>query len=294
MKAYKPFKYEFAVQASSKQAELAWHENEISLGADLTYFKDTAPPRIKKFITEILKLFTQLDVAVGENYATLMGHTDNNELRMMFFAFGGMEATHIRSYSLLSSTLGLDDFAAFLEIPAMRDKVEYVVSADNSFHGLIAGSAVHEGLSLFSAFIMLLNFQRSGLMLGACKITEFSVKDENLHVESMATLFRTECPDYDVLPMFLKAVEFEDTLIDYIFEEDEEILDLKKSDLKLFVRWLADQRLKLLNKPTHFNVENPLKWVDLLLGAQSFTNFFEQKVSDYSLNVLVGDWTYDA
>ena len=49
---------------------------------------------------------------------------------------------------------------------------------------------------LFASFVMLLNFQRFGKMKGMGKVVEWSIRDESIHVEGIAKLFRQFCTEY--------------------------------------------------------------------------------------------------
>jgi glutaredoxin 3 len=87
---------------------------------------------------------------------------------------------------------------------------------------------MNEGMSLFSAFAMLLNYQRFGKMPGMCTVVEWSVRDESQHAEGMAKLFRAFCEEHprivnddfkkDIYEMFRTAVKLEDKVIDLAYE----------------------------------------------------------------------------
>jgi len=289
MRPYRPFKYPFAVEAASQQTKMSWHEAEIVLSRDVMDFKQLQK-REQRFITQILKTFTQSDTAVAENYSRMLGMEEmkeENELRQMFLTFGAMEGVHQRAYDLLNSTLGMVDYDGYLEVPQMASKIEFI-GGEEDFYDLVASSAVHEGVSLFSAFAMLISLQRSGRLMGTCKIVEFSIKDENLHVNSMIELWK-QLP-IKKEPKFEIAVQLEDALIDYVFEGDEEVLGLRKEDLKNWVRYLVDVRRKQMGLEVKYGVKNPLEWMDYIILAKSHQNFFEQKSADYIAGGLVGGW----
>ena len=94
----------------------------------------------------------------------------------MLLSFAARETIHQRAYALLNDTLGLpeSDYHAFLEYQVMGDKVENMIDNDTSTHeGIalaIAKAVFNEGVSLFAAFAMLLNYKQRGKMLGMCKI----------------------------------------------------------------------------------------------------------------------------
>ena len=105
---YKPFQYPWAVELSKKHEEVHWIEDEAELSEDVQDWKTKLSVNEKDFITQVLRLFTQSDVQVGENYHELLiPKFRNNEVRNMLSSFAGREAVHQRAYALLNDTLGL-------------------------------------------------------------------------------------------------------------------------------------------------------------------------------------------
>jgi ribonucleotide reductase beta subunit family protein with ferritin-like domain len=197
-KVYKPFQYPWAVEYSVQHEHLHWGEWEAKLQDDVMQWKTKLSPKEKNHITQILRLFTQSDVAVGTNYIEhYLQKFKNNEIRSMLASFANREFTHQRSYALLNDTLGLpeSEFSAFADVDAMKDKLEFMADIDtNSYAGLalaVARSAINEGMSLFSAFVMLLNYTRFGKMRGMGEIVQWSIRDESLHCEGMTRLYRS-------------------------------------------------------------------------------------------------------
>lgn len=310
---YKPFKYPWAMLSAEAHEKIHWGSWEANLQEDMSQWKSgkiTAQER--GFITQILRIFTQSDVAVGGNYCDIfIPAFKNNEIRNMLLSFANREGTHQRAYALLNDTLGLPEkeYSAFLEYSEMRDKIEFMTQAPEGLGKAthlafeLARSVCNEGMSLFSAFVMLLNFQRFGKMKGMCEVVEWSIRDETTHVEGMTNLFRVYCKEHprvvtDRLKSFIytnyeKAVELEDALVDLVFK-GVEMEGLSTDEVKTYVRYLADRRLLQLGlKPIFKQKENPLPWLDWIISGDSFKNFFEGRVSDYSANGLVGeiDWS---
>ena len=300
-KTYKPFKYPWAVMAAVEHEKIHWHEAEARLNEDVTQWKTGGiTPDEKKHITSILRLFTQSDVAVGSNYIDhFLPRFKNNEIRAMLTSFANREFVHQRAYALLNDTLGLpeEEYFSFLEYEEMADKIEFMSQADtHSMSGLaqaVARSACNEGMSLFSAFVMLLNYQRFGKMKGMCEIVEWSIRDETAHVEGMVKLFRTLCDEHprivndefkrSIYETFRQAVALEDKVIDLCYNAVA-IEGLTKEEVKQYIRYLADRRLIQLGLKGNFKVkENPIDWLDWVVNGASFKNFFEGVVTDYSV-----------
>lgn len=306
-KTYKPFLYPWAVEKAVEHEKIHWGEWEAKLNEDLTQWKSGAIDKDEKeHITQILRLFTQSDVAVGANYCDyFIPKFKNNEIRVMLMSFANREAVHQRAYALLNDTLGLaeSEYWAFLEYEELRDKIEFMQTGDvHSQAGTaeaIARSVCNEGMSLFSAFVMLLNYQRFGKMRGMCEIVEWSIRDETLHVEGMTRLFRTFCDEHprivtddfkkNIYEIFRTAVSLEDKVIDLAYRVGN-IDGLSADEVKQYIRYIADRRLTGLGLKPNFNVDaNPLPWLDWVVNGDSFKNFFEGTVTDYSANGLSGD-----
>ena len=305
--AYKPFANPSFVNQAIEHDKLAWGEWECDLNEDVAQWKSgKISASEKNFITQILRLFTQSDVIVGGSYVDVfLPRIKNNEARMMMLSFAQRETIHMRSYALLNDTLGFpeSEYTAFLEYEAMADKIEFMQTFDpDTKQGLakaIAQTVCNEGMSLFSAFVMLLNFQRFGKLKGMCEIVEWSIRDETMHVDGMTELFRIylkENPEVvndefklSIYQMYRDAVDLEDKVIDLAFDMGS-VEGLSAVEVKDYIRYIADRRLTNLGlKPNWDIAENPLPWLDWVLSGDSFKNFFEGRVTDYSADGMTGD-----
>jgi len=310
-KTYKPFKYPWAVELTKKHEEIHWVEDEAELSEDVMDWKTKLNDAEKDFITQVLRLFTQSDVQVGENYHELLiPKFRNNEARNMLSSFANREGVHQRAYALLNDTLGLpdEDFHKFLEYTEMSDKIDFMKQGDiNSHTGLalsLAQSVFNEGLSVFASFVMLLNFQRFGKMKGMGTVVEWSIRDETLHVQGNAKLFREFCQEHPrivtdelkskIYQMAKDVVKLEDKFIKLAFN-GLEMEGLTETDVKQYIRYIADRRLLQLGMKPNFKVkDNPLPWLDWVLNGASHDNFFEKRVTEYSVNGMSGNWGWDA
>ena len=310
--SYKPFKYPWAVESAVLHEKIHWGEWEAALQEDVNQWKGgKLSPSEVNHITQILRLFTQSDVQVGTNYLEFyIPKFKNNEIRAMLTSFANREFIHQRAYALLNDTLGLPEteFTAFSQYEYMKEKLDFMGDLDIHSHTgtakAIARSVMNEGMSLFSAFAMLLNYQRRGLMRGMCEIVEWSVRDETMHCEGMIELFRVFCEEHPrivndefkagIYEMFREGVRLEDAVVDAAFQTGD-LEDLSAEEVKQYVRFIADRRLTQLGLKPNWNIEtNPLPWMEWVLGGSSFKNFFEGRVTDYSADNLSGDWGWDS
>jgi ribonucleotide reductase beta subunit family protein with ferritin-like domain len=307
-KVYKPFNYPEFVELWNTHEEIHWHHGEVDLSEDVFDWTSKLSLMEKNHIKQILRLFTQSDVAVGKNYYDfIIPKFKNNEVRNMLGSFAAREAIHQAAYALLNETLGFpdSDWSAFVEYSQMSNKMDFMMDNKGETYSdvgiTLAKSVFNEGVSLFASFAMLLNYQRFGKMKGMCTIVEWSIRDEQLHVEGISKLFRTFCEEHSkivnddfkkkIYDMARRIVELEDKFIDLAYEMGD-IEGLKKKEVKEFIRYMTDRRLIQLGLKGNFNVKkNPLKWLDFILNGENHSNFFEKRVTNYSVNSITGDWS---
>lgn len=305
---YKPFHYPWAVEITTRHEKVHWVEDELDLSEDVSDWKSGKTSVIEReYITNILRLFTQSDVAVGQNYFDqFIPKFKNNEVRNMLGSFATREGIHQRAYALLNETLGLSDaeYHAFLEYQEMTDKIEFMMDSDpNTVRGLglsLAKAVMNEGVALFASFVMLLNFQRYGKMKGMGKVVEWSIRDESIHVEGVSKLFKAYCAEHPrivddefkghIYEMARQAVKLEDKFIDLAYALGD-IEGLAAADVKTYIRYITDRRLLQLGMKPNFKVkDNPLPWLEWVLNGADHTNFFENRVTEYEVAGLTGKW----
>jgi len=291
-----------------------WVAEEIAYSMDIMDWNTKLTDSEKDFVTHILRFFTQADIDVANGYIEhFLPYYKNIYVRMALLNYASMEATHIESYAKIMITLNMPEteFTKFLEYKEMYDKHTYFdnFNMDTPLNiALTTGlyGAFAEGLQLFASFIMLLNFQRFNKMRSMCKVVEYSIKDEQIHMESMIKIYhhfireQIEISNIGSLELdYLreefekiarKVVELEDCFVDNAFKNFE-IEGLTASEVKQFIRYMANMRLTQLGfSPIYSSSEaKPLMWVTILLEAETSTNFFENKVTDYASNG-VADW----
>ncbi len=305
---YKPFKYPWAYEAWHTQQKIHWLPEEVSLSDDVKDWKTRLTDDERNLLTQIFRFFTQSDIEVNncymQHYSRIFKPT---EVCMMLAAFSNIETIHVDAYSKLLDTIGMPEieYQAFLNYKEMRDKYEYMHSfnVNDKFNIAItlAGfGAFTEGLQLFASFAILLNFQRFSKMKGMCQIVAWSARDETLHTNSIIYLFRTflqENPEINthelkerIKSMCREIVQLEDEFIRLAFS-GHKIEGLTEQEVKDYIRYIGDRRLVQLGYEPIFNiVENPFPWMDEMLNGVEFTNFFENRVTEYSKSSTSGSW----
>ena len=308
--SFKPFNYPWAYEAWLKHEQIHWLHTEVPMLEDVKDWKNRLTDSEKQFLTHIFRFFTQGDIDVAGGYVNnYLPYFKQPEVRMMLLGFAAREALHIAAYSHLIETLGLPDtmYNQFLEYQEMKDKHEYVLNISdqnttkqNTAKHIAVFSAFTEGMQLFSSFIMLLNFPRTGTMKGMGQIVTWSIVDETMHTESMIRLFRTYIEENkeiwnddlkgELYTIAERMVELEDKFIDLAFKMGE-MKDLTSEDVKRYIRYIADRRLISLGLKGIFKVKkNPLPWVEEMVNSPVHGNFFENRVTDYAKGALSGTW----
>jgi ribonucleoside-diphosphate reductase beta chain len=307
---YKPFAYPWAYDAWLMQQRIHWLPEEVPLADDVRDWKKNLAPAEKNLLTQIFRFFTQADIEVNNCY---MKHYSQvfkpTEVQMMLSAFSNMETIHIAAYSHLLDTVGMPEteYQAFMKYKEMKDKYDYMqqFSVANEMDiatTLAAFGGFTEGLQLFASFAILLNFQRFGKMKGMGQIVTWSARDETLHTNSIVRLFHTFVEEnkdkIDITELRNRLshicqtiVEHEDAFIDLAFHIEGSVQGLSSREVKLYIRYIADRRLIQLEcLPVYHIAKNPLPWLDEILNGVEHTNFFENRVTEYTKAATTGAW----
>lgn len=304
----KPYDYSWAVEATKKQQRIHWIAEEVPMSKDVKDWHTKLSEPEKNLARNIMLLFTQSDIDVGNGYLDhYMERIKNPEIRFMLTTFAAQEVIHVLAYSYLMETLGFkdEDYSEFMNYKAMLDKHESVMAmkSDDLEEFLVTMAtfgAFIEGLQLFASFIMLLNFQRSGKLKGMGQIVAWSVRDETLHCHSICRLYKTILEENrDVVDVVRirekvrengkKAVEHEDAFIDKAFEFGE-VEGLSPDQVKSYIRYVADRRFEMLDiEPEYGQYADPQPWFEEMIGGVEHVNFFENRSTAYAKAASSGE-----
>jgi ribonucleoside-diphosphate reductase beta chain len=306
---YKPFEYPQAFEYYKNQHRAHWLADEVPLASDLNDWRLNLNESEKNLIGNILKSFAQTEVHVNDYWSSKISQWfPKPEVVAMASSFGAFEAIHTEAYARLNDELGLDNFQAFMEDEASRNKIERLLETpsetlEEKALALAIFSAFTEGVNLFSSFAILMSFQLRNMLKGTGQIVEWSVRDESLHSTAGCWLFRTlmqESPELDTVEMRNNVIEacnisvkLEFDFIDKAFEMGE-IEGLNKDQLKNFIKARANDKMKELGYNPVYNDIDPallkqMEWFSHLTSGKTHQDFFAGRVTNYSKSV--GDWT---
>jgi ribonucleoside-diphosphate reductase beta chain len=314
---YKPFEYQTAADYWLKQQQAHWLHTEVPMMSDVNDWKQNLSKTEKNIIGSILKGFAQTETVVNDYWSGLVTKWFRKpEIIMMATTFGAFETIHAEAYSLLNETLGLENFDEFLEDEATMAKIENLTDVRDSFSdeqdlheiakSLAIFSAFTEGVNLFSSFAVLLSFKMRNKLKGVGQIVEWSIRDESLHSEAGCWLFRTlvdenpqlKTPELEaaINEAALLSLKLELDFIDKVYEFGD-LEGCSKYDLTNFIKNRINTKLGDLGySPIITDVDitsvNNMKWFDALSAGKQHTDFFANRVTNYSKGTK--DWDASA
>jgi ribonucleoside-diphosphate reductase beta chain len=311
---YKPFEYPEAYDYWLKQQQAHWLHTEVPMMSDLTDWNSNLTESEKNIIGSILKGFAQTETIVNDYWSGLVTKWFRKpEVIMMATTFGAFETIHAEAYSLLNETLGLDNFSEFLEDEATMAKIENLMLVRDSFgskkdlheitKSLAIFSAFTEGVNLFSSFAVLLSFKMRNKLKGVGQIVEWSIRDESMHSEAGCWLFRTlikENPHLKTKELeaaineaALLSLKLELDFIDKVYELGD-LEGCSKYDLQNFIKNRVNTKLGDLGyNPIVTDIDmtavERMKWFDALSAGKQHTDFFANRVTNYSKGHMTWD-----
>ena len=307
---YKPFEYPEAFDFWMKQQQAHWLHTEVPMMSDVNDWKQNLSESEKNVIGSILKGFAQTETVVNDYWSTLVTKWFRKpEIIAMAVCFANMETVHAEAYSLLNEELGLDNFSEFLEDESTMAKIQALMDVRDKNEGepdwneraksLAIFSAFTEGVNLFSSFAILLSFKLRNLLKGVGQIVEWSIRDESLHSEAGCWLFRQlliEKPELDtpelkeaIKQAALLSLKLELDFIDKVYEMGD--LDgCSKYDLVSFIKYRVNTKMQDLGYEPVVNAIDDasikrMKWFDSLSAGKQHTDFFANRVTNYSKGV---------
>lgn len=300
---YKPFEYPEYYELWKKAHRSHWMADEVPMASDindwLTILKDSE----KRLIGNILKGFTISEIFIEDYWSSKVSRWFKKpEVQMLAHTFAAFESLHADAYDKLNSSLGLEDYEAFLHDEATKSKIDRLMLTKGKTKEEIAlslaiFSAFNEGVNLFSSFAILLNFTRFNKMKGMGQIISWSCLDEDLHSKAGCMLFNQyikENPEIwtdqfkdKVYEAARTTIELEDAFIDKAFELGE-VEGLSKQQMKQFIRHRCNLKLQELNlninwKNLDKDMIESMQWFNVLTqGVQQHDFFAGKEGSGYS------------
>lgn len=272
--------YPEAVEFVNKQINIFWFPEEINVEKDVQDILVNLTESERHGVITTLKLFTKYELIVGDEYwakvATLFKKPAC--VSRMANCNGFMELNvHAPFYSKINEALGLasnEFYTQYTRDPVLQERIDMLekYAASDRVDEFLAALAFIEGVVLYSSFAYLKHFQSQGKnkILNIVRGINFSARDEGLHSEASAWLYRTFheengiASNEEVVKDMARVVrEHEHRIVDKIFEKGE-IEGITAVQMKHFV----DSR------------------INVVMRNLGFTNLYEVKYNP------IGDWFY--
>lgn len=252
------FDYPEALAFADKQNGVFWTFDEIDLEKDVHSILTEFTSAERHGVTTALKLFTKYELIVGNEYwsGTVKKSFQHPDIGLMADSFCYFESNvHARFYNRINELLGLatEEFHDSWQYdPILSSRIHSLNSiVDSNDLGLsLAVFSMMEGCVLYSSFAFLKHFQSNGknklsnLVAGI----NFSVRDENIHHEAGAWLFRTYMDEVKIDKGFMRGkvndaaeqlVQHEYRIIDLLFSHGD-IEGITAESMKAFVNARAN------------------------------------------------------
>lgn len=283
---YKPFEYSEILQFTEAINRSFWVHSEVDFTADTQDFHSHLNQAERTAIKNSLLAIAQIEVAVKSFWGKIYDHFPKPEFNGLGSTFAECEFRHSEAYSRLLEVLGYnDEFRDLLEVPVIKERVEYLSKALKNANSedkkdyvvsLILFSILIENVSLFSQFAIILSFTRfRGLMKNTSNIIAWTSVDEQVHANAgiyIVNKIKEEYPDFfdeetitHIKETVKNSLEVESKILDWIFE-DGELETVKKKDLLNFMKFRIDDSMQKIGMDTIYNISAeeyaPLRWFE--------------------------------
>jgi ribonucleotide reductase beta subunit family protein with ferritin-like domain len=271
-----------------------WVVDEIDFTGDLTDFEEKLNDNERHFVKMILAFFASSDGIVNENLCfRFSNEVQLSEARAVYSVQNFIESIHSENYSLLIQTYIKDKdernklFNAINEYPCIKKKcdwgLKWIEDKESTFAMRLVAFAIMEGLFFSGAFCAIYWLKKRGLMKGLTFSNELISRDEGMHTDYAVYLYTTYCEKInqeEIYKLFKEAVNIE---IEFINESLPcRLIGMNSDMMKQYIQFIADRLLKQLKYEPIYNVKNPFDFMELI-SLPGKTNFFEKRVSEYSL-----------
>ena len=303
---YKPFEYPEVTEFTDAINKSFWVHSEVDFTADTQDFLSHLSESEKNAVKNALLAIAQIEVNVKTFWGDLYSHLPKPEFNGLGSTFAECEFRHSEAYSRLLEVLGYnDEFENLIEIPIIKQRVDYLSSALSNAKSqdkeeyaisLILFSILIENVSLFSQFAIILSFTRfKGHMKNVSNIIAWTSIDEQLHANAgiyIINKIKEEHPEFfnektlnKITNVVKESIEIEGMLLDWIFEKGE-LEFVNKKDLLNFMKYRADESLTQIGFEKVFNISyedyEPMAWFENEVFSSSMDDFFAKRPVEYT------------
>jgi len=289
-----PIQYPEIWKAYKKAEASFWTAEEIDFSKDRTDWDNKMNDNERFFIKNIIAFFAGSDGIVLENLVqNFCNEVQVPEARCMYAFQAAIENIHSEVYSLLIDKY-VDDprekdtlFHAIQHIPSIQKKAEWALKWMNpetsSFYERLVAFATVEGVFFSGSFCAIYWLKKRGLMPGLTFSNELISRDEGMHTDFAILLYnmmRYRLPVERIYEIIKDAVVIEKEFINESIPC--KMIGMNADLMSQYIEYVADRLIVQLGYPKYYKSENPFDFMQLI-SMEGKTNFFEKRVSEYSL-----------
>ena len=277
-----------------KQMDCFWRAEEIDLSKDITHWNKLTQNE-QHFIKMVLAFFAASDGIVLENLGMrFMSEVQLSEARAFYGFQIMMENVHSETYSLLIDTYIKEKeektklFKALENFECIKKKGDWAIKWINdkrsSFATRLIAFACVEGIFFSGAFCAIYWLKKRGLMPGLTFSNELISRDEAMHTEFAVLLYnklKNKTSRKKVYDLIKEAVEIEKEFICEALPC--RLIGMNAEKMSQYIEFVADRLIVQLGYNKIYNASNPFDFMEMI-SMEGKTNFFEKRVSEYSLS----------
>lgn len=311
----RPMQYPVFFEMYKNAIKNTWTVDEVDLSTDLGDLHQKLTPAEQHLIRRLVAFFATGDSIVANNLVlNLYKHINSPEARLYLSRQLYEEALHVQFYLTLLDTYipnpedRAQAFAAIDTIPSIQKKAQFCFKWIDSIQhldqidtpdkqrqfllNLTCFASCIEGLFFFGAFAYVYFLRSKGLLSGLATGTNWVFRDESAHMgfalEVIETVKKEQPELFDkqwaksVTTMIEEAVDCETQFAEDLLGGG--VAGLSTTDMRQYLEFIADQRLRQLDLPVRYGTKNPFSFMELQ-DMQELANFFERRVSAYQVGV---------
>lgn len=276
-----------------KQIDCFWRPEEIDTTKDMVHWEKLNQDE-QYFIKMILAFFASSDGIVLENLGLrFMTEVQLSEARAFYGFQIAMENIHSETYSILIDTYIKDDtektklFNSIENFPSITKKAKWAMKWINDkrsgFATRLIAFACVEGIFFSGAFCAIYWLKKRGIMPGLTFSNELISRDEALHTEFAVYLYsklEKKLTKKKIQEIIQDAVDIEKGFITESLPC--RLIGMNSDLMSQYIEFVADRLLLQLGADAIYGAINPFDFMEMISLEQK-TNFFESRVSEYSL-----------
>lgn len=289
-----PIKHKEIWSAYKKAEASFWTAEEIDFSKDKYDWDYKLNNNERYFIKHILAFFAGSDGIVLENLNINFSSEIQIPEARCFYSFQSMiENIHSEVYSLLIDKYVDNEsekdnlFHAIENIPCIKQKAQWAMKwmdgSKASFAERLVAFSVVEGIFFSGSFCAIYWLKKRGFMPGLTFSNELISRDEGMHTDFATLIYSmltNKLSAETIYEIVKEAVEIEKQFINEAIPCA--MIGMNATLMSKYIEYVADRLIVQLGYQKVYNSTNPFDFMQLI-SMEGKTNFFEKRVSEYSL-----------